>query len=490
MRKKFKRIALSLFLSGALLASSAAKSFAGPQIDFGDNGYLTADIKLQFFSEYTNIGSGPNGLGSRNDMHFQRMRLTLQGMIDDTWGAQFQTCGNPTTTKSALGYMKDSSVNDPNDRSVKIIDAYIIGNFSDNLKMKLGLTKIPLTRENLIDCFAPLEMDRSMYVYTPYGNSAETFSRNFGVVFWGTFFEDHLKYWLAAMQGREGSANWSLNSPTNVTVPNQMGYMPSGVSGVTSPQPSNTNLMYIARVHYSFLDPEPGGSGYLGTYFGKKKILTIGVGAMLQPNAVYKNVNAPNYNSYSNSYTYGYVPAVYDPSTGKIIKPAQPAKNQLINDDTANMKAFAADLMFEYPFENIGTLTTTAQYLAVNFDNAYETNQNPADQSTYIAGLNGQKHGYLGQLAFMPDFKIGEEGRIQPYIGYQRWNFAKLLGITNQVIKEYSGGINYYIKGQNVRITAEYLRTDFDKETGMMSVAAPYTITGFNTFRMMFQLVF
>jgi hypothetical protein len=258
--------------------------------------------------------------------------------------------------------------------------------------------------------------------------------------------------------------------------------MPSGVSGVTSPQPSNTNLMYIARVHYSFLDPEPGGSGYLGTYFGKKKILTIGVGAMLQPNAVYKNVNKPNYNPITNSYTYGPV----KDANGNTVN----AIPQLKNDDTASMKAFAADLMFEYPFENIGTLTTAAQYLAVNFDNAYETNQNPADQSTYIAGLNGQKHGYLGQLAFMPDFKIGEEGRIQPYIGYQRWNFAKLLGITNQVIKEYSGGINYYIKGQNVRITAEYLRTNFDKETGMMGVAYPNTITGFNTFRMMFQLVF
>jgi len=46
MRKKFKRIALSLFLGGALLASSAAKSFAGPQIDFGNDGYLKVDIKL------------------------------------------------------------------------------------------------------------------------------------------------------------------------------------------------------------------------------------------------------------------------------------------------------------------------------------------------------------------------------------------------------------------------------------------------------------
>lgn len=372
MRRKFKRIALSLFLGGALLVS-AAKSFAGPQIDFGNDGFLRADIKLQFFAENASIGSGQNGLGDRTDMHFQRMRLTLTGMLDDTWGGQFQTCGNPTTTKSALGYMKDSSMNDPNDRSVKIIDAYIIGNFANYAHMKLGLTKIPLTRENLIDCFAPLEMDRSMYVYTPYGNSAETFSRNFGIVMWGTFFENHLKYWLGIMQGREGSANWSLNSPTNVTVPNKMGYMPSGVSGVTSLQPSNTNLMYVARIHYSFLDPEPGGSGYLGTYFGKKKILTLGVGAMIQPNAVYKNVNAPNYNSYSNVYTYGYVPAYGTPLTPGYMS-AQNAKNQLINGDTASMKAFAADLMFEYPFENIGTLTTTAQYLAVNFDNAYIAN--------------------------------------------------------------------------------------------------------------------
>ena len=46
-----------------------------------------------------------------------------------------------------------------------------IVNIKRLLNMKLGLTKIPLTRANLDDCFAPLSLDRSMFVYTPDGGS-------------------------------------------------------------------------------------------------------------------------------------------------------------------------------------------------------------------------------------------------------------------------------------------------------------------------------
>ena len=60
----------------------------------------------------------------------------------------------------------------------------------------------------------------------------------------------------------------------------------------------------------------------MGTYFGEKKILTLGVGEAFEQDAVYKNVS--------------YVGAT-DTTT-------------LRNQETADYTAYAADLMFEYPF--------------------------------------------------------------------------------------------------------------------------------------------
>jgi hypothetical protein len=149
---------------------------------------IQMDLKAQFYIENTDFGSGPNGTSSRTDTHFQRTRLTLTGMYDEVWGMKFQTCGNCGSTKTPAGYFY-SGVNDSKDRDIRIIDAYVIGNFSEAMNMKLGLTKIPLTRANLDDCFSPLSLDRSNYVYSPFGASAVKFTRDSGAVFWGSFVD-------------------------------------------------------------------------------------------------------------------------------------------------------------------------------------------------------------------------------------------------------------------------------------------------------------
>ena len=87
-------------------------------------------------------------------------------------------------------------------------------------------------------------------------------------------------------------------------------------------------------------------------------------------------------------------------------------------------------------------------------------------------------------------------GLVQPYALYENWKFAQLLGIRDQTIKQYGGGVNYYVRGQNVRITGEYLKTTFDKPTGLIGgrvdpvTFAPLDKTsGYNTFRLMLQIV-
>jgi hypothetical protein len=339
-------------------------------------------------------------------------------------------------------------VNDSNDRDIRIIDAYVIGNFNPAVNMKLGLTKIPLTRANLDDCFAPLSLDRSNYIYSPFGASAVKFTRDQGVVFWGSFVDDKLKYWLGALEGREGVFKW--------TVPGQT-VLPLPASATSSPEPKSS-LEYVARVHFALLDPEPG-SGYEGTYFGKKKILTIGFGYAFEPDAVYSQV----------SYTAGDV-------------------TTLRSTETADYTAYAADLMFEYPF-NIGTVTVSSQYLKADFEDAYKTNANPADRNTIIAGINGQKEGWYAKLAYILPMTIGKEGKLQPYVLYENWKFAHLLGVNDQTITITGGGINYYIHGQNVRTTLEYLNTEFDTPTTLFGITDTTKVTDYQTVRFMFQVV-
>ena len=187
----------TLLSVAALAVAPSLPAMEIPKID--------VELKGQVYVENTDYGIGQDRMGSRTDLHFQRLRLTVTSMLDETWGFKFQTCGNVGTSKQgSLGYGLTAQDVDWNDRDVRIIDGYVIGNFSDALNTKIGLTKIPLSRANLDDCFAPLTLDRSMYTYSAYGSSPAKFSRDIGAVVWGSFNEEKLKYFAGAFQGREG----------------------------------------------------------------------------------------------------------------------------------------------------------------------------------------------------------------------------------------------------------------------------------------------
>jgi hypothetical protein len=144
---------------------------------------------------------------------------------------------------------------------VRIIDAYATATLSEALNLKIGLTKIPLTRVNLDDCFGALSQDRSMFAYSAYGTSPAKFSRDMGVVAWGGFNEDKLRYYVGAFQGREGM--------TSTVHPF------SGATVKSSIEPKDS-LEWVGRMHYAFLDAE-SGSGNMGSYLGQAKIFTIDV---------------------------------------------------------------------------------------------------------------------------------------------------------------------------------------------------------------------
>ncbi|MFZ2492384.1 MAG: selenite/tellurite reduction operon porin ExtI [Thermoanaerobaculia bacterium] len=440
-----KTVDLSTTSKAAAAAATTEQAEDDAEESEGFDPTFDFEVKGQVFSETTDFGSGLDRQGTRTDVHFQRLRLVVTAMLDDTYGFKFQTCGNCGSSKQgALGYAVTAQDTDWNDRDIRIIDGYAIANYTDAVNFKVGLTKIPLTRANLDDCFAPLTQDRSFFVYTPYGTSPAKFSRDLGAVMWGNLADERIRYYVGAFQGREGLT--------------KMVHPFSGATVTSSIEPSSS-FEYVGRVHFAFLDPEPG-SGYQGSYLGERKVFTLGLGAALEQDAVYRNV-APN--------------------------------GMVQNEETADMTSWAADMLFEYPTA-AGTFTANAQYLDVDFDDAYKTNFNAGDRLANITGLNGQKNGWFAKAAYLLPNQIGP-GKVQPYVIMENWEFAHLLGINQQEIEQTGVGVNYYLKGQNVRLTFEYLKTEFATATGFVGgrvdpvTFAPIDkIKEYDTFRVMLQL--
>ena len=190
-----------------------------------------------------------------------------------------------------------------------------------------------------------------------------------------------------------------------------------GSTTTAAPQPES-NFRYSVRAHVTLLDPEKD-YGYKGTYLGKKKVLTIGAAYQFEPKVAYADTVAKT--------------------------------------DAKDYQAWTADLFFEYPVANMGTVTASAAYEKIDLDKAYQGFNPDPD----VMGLNGEKNGYYAKAGYLlPKLPLQFFGR------YESWSFASLNGIFDQTIKWYGGGANYYFRDQNLKLTVEASKTSFDKGTG------------------------
>lgn len=87
-------LALGSCLTGDHLASQPA--IAGPLVEFGNEGYMQFDVKLQGIADFTDFGSEVDGTKSRSDFYLRRSRLVFAGMINDTWDASSRPESAPT----------------------------------------------------------------------------------------------------------------------------------------------------------------------------------------------------------------------------------------------------------------------------------------------------------------------------------------------------------------------------------------------------------
>lgn len=197
---------------------------------------------------------------------------------------------------------------------------------------------------------------------------------------------------------------------------NMVQYKLAAMKGNESGDDPKSNLRYTGRVHLSLLDPEPGDL-YLGTYLGRAKVLTIGAGYEIEKDAVYANL------------------------AGK--------------SDSKDYQGMTLDIFFDYPTP-IGAITVYGAYLIIDFDDAY---QGADPDSRSINGL-GARNGYTTKFAYLIPGKIGI-GQLQLIFRYENWNYARLFDSNNQKVNWISGGLNYYIHGQKVRILVEYSRVDY-----------------------------
>jgi hypothetical protein len=186
------------------------------------------------------------------------------------------------------------------------------------------------------------------------------------------------------------------------------------VSGNTTPK---SNFRYTGRMHVSLLDAE-NDYGYKGTYLGKKKVLTLGAAAQYEPDVVYGNT--------------------------------------FFKTDKKDYKAWTVDGFFEYPVDGLGTFTASGAYAKYDLDDAYMSASPDAD----AIGLNGEKNGWYAKAGYMlPKLPLQFFGR------YEQWKFANLNNVINEKVNWYGLGANYYIWGQNLKLTAEFSRTNFDKDS-------------------------
>lgn len=214
--------------------------------------------------------------------------------------------------------------------------------------------------------------------------------------------------------------------------------MMEGRKALTSAAEPKSDFRFSARGHVTLLDPE-SEYGYKGTYLGTKKVFTLGAAVQYEPNLVYDDVV---YRTKAKSYT-----------------------------------GWTTDYFIEYPMEGFGTGTISGAYEDIAFDDAYKA-MNP---DAGVVGFEGEHNGWYVKAGYlMPKAPVQLFGR------YEQWRYAELQNVYNQRVDWSGGGLNYFVRGQELKVTAEVSHTAFDK-TGTFS---GLRTCDFNTFTAQLQVVF
>jgi len=169
------------------------------------------------------------------------------------------------------------------------------------------------------------------------------------------------------------------------------------------------------RVHVSLLDPEYS-YGYRATYLGTQKVFTIGAAFDSQANIAYGD--------YGN------------------------------RTDAKDYEATTVDVFFEYPY-SFGTVTASAAVFDYSVD-GYPTDPDPT-LSPWV-----EREGGYAKLGYMFPEPVGM-GRLQLYAKMTEIEYGAGTGLSDQDTN--SLGANYYINGQQLKVTLDITSTEFAEQS-------------------------
>ncbi len=258
------RVTLAIAVLG--LIALAVPAMAGPQMTFGpeDQGTLQIDVKSQFQMTVHSEDTVADTDAAMN-FNFRRNRIALMGAWGEKLSIYAQTEYQEDVNLGLFG-LADADQGS----NFQMLDAVARIKMNEKFRMNVGKFKYNFSRENLEACEAPLTLDRSLFIRTPF-----TTTRDMGVAVWGNLAEGKVQYRLDAMEGRKA------------------------LSADVMPK---TGFRYSARAHLSLWDSETE-YGYKGTYLGKKKVFTLGAAVQTEPEVAYQDAVAKtgklDYNAYT-----------------------------------------------------------------------------------------------------------------------------------------------------------------------------------------------
>jgi hypothetical protein len=350
-------------------------SWAGIKADIDEQANLEVGIWAQTWYQQVEDGrSTASGTEDLNDFMIRRAYLYLKGDVTDlvsffTHIASDRVGQDPDPDKHGVGL----------GGGVAWRDLWIALNVHEHFKIQMGRMYIPLTRNyGTTSTKAMLTTDLPFLQGGIRGSIfyASKVGRDDGVTLWGNPMDGRLQYRFMVSEGVESS--------------------------VMNPE---DNLRFVGRVSLSLLDPETSWFNK-GTYLGKKKVLSFGVGADSQSDLVFGGIEEDN-------------------------------------------EVWTADVFFDHPVGD-GAVTAEAAYIDIE-----HCTQN--HNFTSLSEGDDAENWYIQAGYLLPI-------HLQPYVRYE----------TVDVDREfetdfYSIGVNYYMKGHNCKISADY--TSVDQESGAMNGA-------------------
>jgi hypothetical protein len=373
MKMKKLAVLVNILIVLLLVCAMVGPAWAGIKAEIDEQTKGEIGIWAQTWYQWVEDGKGDEDL---NDFLIRRAYLYLKGDVTKyvsffTHIASDKVGMDQITENSGLGLGS----------GVAWRDLWITLNLHEAFKIQMGRMYVPLTRNyGTTSTKAMLTMDLPFLQGGSRGGIfyASKVGRDDSVTLWGNPFDGKLQYRLMISEGVEGDKN------------------------------PEDNLRFAGRLSLSLLEPETGWFN-MGTYLGKKKVLSLGLGFQSQDDLTLGGVEGED--------------------------------NQV----------WTADVFFDHPV-GAGAVTFEAAY--IDIQDCTETQ--PQAYTDLAAGDDAETWYVNAGYLFPGTLGIGQ---VQPYIRYETVDVDK-----KNATDFWSGGVNYYMKGHNCKITADYMHVAPDND--------------------------